>query len=81
MVPLLGIALASVLSGAAGWGALKGLELFWGREGLGVQLLQLAIAGSVSLIVFAAAISPLNLPELEFFLSKVRRFLPKRYQS
>ncbi|WNC44727.1 murein biosynthesis integral membrane protein MurJ [Thermosynechococcus sp. GLH187] len=81
IVPLVGIALASVLSGGAGWGALKGLELLWGREGLGVQLLQLAIAGSVSLIVFAAAISPLNLPELEFFLSKVRRFLPKRYQS
>ncbi|AHB89037.1 peptidoglycan lipid II flippase MurJ [Thermosynechococcus sp. NK55a] len=80
IVPLLGIALASVLAGGAGWGTLKGLELLWGREGLGVQLLQLAIATGVGLIVFAAAISPLNLPELEFFLSKVRRFLPKRYQ-
>lgn len=80
LTPLTGIALASILSGGAGWATLRGLEWLWGRDGLGIQLLQLAIAGSVSVLMFAVAISPLKLPELDFFLSKVRRFWPRRYQ-
>lgn len=75
--PLLGVALASGLCGVAAWGTLHGLEWLWGRDGLLVQVFQVAIAGSVSLVVFSLAIAPLKLPELEFFLAKVRRFLPK----
>ncbi len=76
--PLLGVAFASGLCGVAAWSTLRALQWLWGSDGLLVQLLQLAIAGSVSLGVFGLAIAPLKLPELEFFLAKVRRFLPKR---
>ncbi|WP_313887474.1 murein biosynthesis integral membrane protein MurJ [Nodosilinea sp. LEGE 07088] len=60
------IALLTVLSlfaGTAAWGTLQGLETWLGTEGIGVLLLQLAIPGTVGLLIFALGAFWLPIPE------------------
>lgn len=78
--PMLGIAIASILSGLTSWGSLWGLEHLLGREGLIVQLVQLSLAGLAGVVVFTAVIWPMKLPEINFFLERLQRFIPKRFQ-
>ncbi len=81
LTPIGGVAGASVVSGLACFGVLRGLEWWIGTEGLGIQLGQLALAGLVGLGIFILIIWPLRLEELSFFLSKIERFLPRRFRS
>ncbi len=81
LTPILGLAAASVASGLACFGVLRGLEILAGTEGLGIQLGQLAVAGVVGLGVFSLIVWPMKLEELDFFLAKVGRFIPKRWRK
>jgi putative peptidoglycan lipid II flippase len=74
-LPTLGLALFSVVTGLATWGALKGLEQLWGTEGFLIQLAQLCIAGLAGLGVFALLVSRMGLPEVEQFVSLIRQRL------
>lgn len=61
---IIGLVFASILTGAASWGALMGLQHLLGTEGFLIQLLQLCVAGLAGLVVFALIASRLGLPEV-----------------
>ncbi|MEO1296407.1 MAG: murein biosynthesis integral membrane protein MurJ [Cyanobacteria bacterium J06636_16] len=73
------IALLTALSGIAGiaaWGTRLGLEQVLGIEGFVNRLVQLAIAGSVGLAVFAAGTVFLRIPEATLLVNRIAgRFL------
>ncbi|MGI0493858.1 murein biosynthesis integral membrane protein MurJ [Alkalinema pantanalense CENA528] len=66
-----GLTIASGLAGLASWGILTQLEKLLGTEGVGIQLVQLAIAGGGGLAVFGAISSQLRLPELNLFVGRL----------
>jgi putative peptidoglycan lipid II flippase len=75
-LPILGLAIASGGSGLVSWGVLLGCQKLWGTEGLGMQLLQIGLAGLAGLIVFCLCVWPLKLPEVDYFLERIRSKLP-----
>lgn len=66
-----GLTIASGVAGMASWGILTQLERLLGTEGMGIQLVELAIAGGGGLLVFGAIASQLRLPELNLFVGRV----------
>ncbi len=74
--PILGLAAGSVAAGLASWGILLGCQQLWGTEGLLIQLVNLVLSGLVGLIVFVVIVVQLQLPEVDFFVSRLRRRLP-----
>lgn len=66
-----GLTIASGVAGMASWGVLTQLERLLGTEGMGIQLVELAIAGGAGLLVFGAIASQLRLPELNLFVGRV----------
>jgi putative peptidoglycan lipid II flippase len=77
-LPILGIAIASILCGLVSWLALLGCQRLWGTEGLFLQLLQLALAGLAGSVVFGALVWKMKLPEVDFFLGRILQRLPFR---
>jgi putative peptidoglycan lipid II flippase len=77
-LPILGIAIASILCGLVSWLALLGCQRLWGTEGLFLQLLQLALAGLAGSVVFGALVWKMKLPEVDFFLGRIQQRLPFR---
>ncbi len=73
-----GLAIASGVAGLASWGALHLSEQWLGSRGLGVLLLQLAIAGTVGLLVYGAIALQLKLPEVNQFAVRLRQKLLRR---
>ncbi len=71
--PLLGLISGSFVAGLASWGTLWGCQQIGGSEGLLVLLLQLCLSGLVGIGVFALFAMRLNLPEVEIFVSRLRR--------
>ncbi|MBD2461550.1 murein biosynthesis integral membrane protein MurJ [Oscillatoria sp. FACHB-1407] len=79
LIPTAGLTVSSVIAGVACWGALQGCERVLGTEGLLIQLIQLAIAGSVGVIVFVLCALQLRLPEVEQVGDRLRqRFFRSR---
>jgi putative peptidoglycan lipid II flippase len=76
--PILGLALGSAIAGVASWGTLQVCERFLGTEGLLIQLLELAVAGSVGLAVFGIFATQLRLPEVDLFVDRIRQRLLRR---
>lgn len=76
------IALLTGLSATAGlvaWGTRSGLERLLGSEGFGIQLLQLAIAGTLGLAVFASGAALSSIPEASQLAQRLKaRFLRRR---
>nr|WP_199307402.1 murein biosynthesis integral membrane protein MurJ [Alkalinema sp. FACHB-956] len=66
-----GLTIASGVAGMASWGILTQLERLLGTEGMGIQLVELTIAGGGGLLVFGAIASQLRLPELNLFVGRV----------
>ncbi len=62
--PLVGLTGVSVVAGLVCFGVSLGCHQLWGTEGLLLQLLEIAIAGSVGLVVFVGIATRLNLPEV-----------------
>ncbi|MBD2777138.1 murein biosynthesis integral membrane protein MurJ [Iningainema tapete] len=78
MLPILGLAAASTVAGTVSFATLKGLVWLLGPDGLLIQLLELSVAGILSLLVFGAIAASMRLPEVDAFVSRLRqRFLPK----
>jgi putative peptidoglycan lipid II flippase len=74
-LPVGQLALSSIATGLACWGTRWGLEQVLGTEGLGVQLIQIALAGSVGLACFALLASQLHLPEMDQLVGRIRQRL------
>lgn len=72
-VPIASLTVGSILAGFASWGVNLGLGQVWSTQALLVQLLQLCGAGVVGLGVFALFATRLNLPEVDMFVSRIRR--------
>lgn len=77
-LPILGLTAGSIVAGVASFATLQACEQFLGKNGLLIQLLQLAIAGLVGLCVFGAIAAWMKLPEVNVFVARLRaRFLKK----
>jgi putative peptidoglycan lipid II flippase len=72
-LPILGLIGASRVAGLACWATSWGCQYIWGTEGMLMQLLQLCLAGSVGLGVFAVLVSQLKLPEVELLFKRLRQ--------
>jgi putative peptidoglycan lipid II flippase len=76
-LPILGLIAASGVAGLACWATSWGCQQIWGTEGMLMQLLQLSLAGSVCLGVFAVLAIQLKLPEVELLLKRLRQRLAR----
>ena len=75
------IALLTLSSGAAGivcWATRYGLEQLLGTEGIGIQLIQLAIAAAVGLGLFAGCAAALGIPDAALLIDRLRQRLLRR---
>jgi putative peptidoglycan lipid II flippase len=70
---LLGLTGASAVGGLASWSMLRGLVGWLGDQGMIVQMVQLAIAGIIGLVVFVLLAMQLRLPEVNLFIDNIRR--------
>jgi putative peptidoglycan lipid II flippase len=77
-IPIAGLTAASAMGGAATWATLQGLEGIWGRNGLLILLVELAIAGTVGFALFAVFTYQLKLPEVNAFSDRLRQRLRRR---
>jgi putative peptidoglycan lipid II flippase len=76
--PIAGLTLGSAIAGVAAWATLHGLETIWGRTGLVILLLELGIASTVGLVLFALFTYQLKLPEVNAFSDRLRQRLLRR---
>jgi putative peptidoglycan lipid II flippase len=74
-VPAVGLAAGSAVAGMVCWLVLQAGERVLGTEGLLVQLAQIAVAGAAGLAVFTVFATRLRLPEVDLFVSGIRRRL------
>ncbi|GAB1543505.1 murein biosynthesis integral membrane protein MurJ [Scytonema sp. NUACC21] len=77
-LPILGMTVGSVVAGLASYGTLEFSQRLLGKDGLPIQLLQLAIAGLVGIGIFAAIAASLKMPEVNVFVSRLRQRFLKR---
>ncbi|NEQ80377.1 MAG: lipid II flippase MurJ, partial [Moorea sp. SIO2I5] len=75
MLPILGLAVSSVIAGAVSWGVSWGCEQVLETSIIWVQLLQLSLAGLLGLGVFGLLATQLKLPEVDMFVARVRQKL------
>lgn len=75
-IPIMSLFFGSVLCGLASWGTLHQSELWFGSEGLLLQLIEISLAGLLGLVVFGLFAWMLKLPELNFFLERIQQKLP-----
>jgi len=77
-LPILGLAVGSVVAGVAGYATSLGLEQVLNTDNLLIQLLQLSVSGLAGLAVFGVIASMMNLPEVNLFVSRMRQKILKR---
>ena len=73
--PILLMIGGSAIAGFACWGTRLGVESMLGTEGFFIQLMNIAVAGTVGLAVFGAIAMQLQLPELTMLVDTVKRRL------
>jgi len=69
--PFLGLAGSSAIAGLVSWGISWGIQYLWNADTILIQLLQLVVAGSIGLGVFALFAVRLNVPEVEIFVARL----------
>lgn len=74
--PILGLAVISIVTGLVTWITFTGCQHAWGAEGLFIQLLEISLSGLVGLGIFAVMTAQLKLPEVNFFVVRLRQRLP-----
>jgi putative peptidoglycan lipid II flippase len=79
--PIVGLTLASLITGAASWGIALGVGSWIGSVGFWAQLLQLGLGGLGGLVVFAAIASQLHLPEVELLTRRLQERLGRSANS
>ncbi|BAY83834.1 integral membrane protein MviN [Calothrix parasitica NIES-267] len=77
-LPILGLAVGSVVAGVAGYATSFGIEQVINTDNFLIQLLQLSVSGVVGLAVFGVIASMMNLPEVNLFVSRMRQKILKR---
>ncbi|MGD1873449.1 MAG: murein biosynthesis integral membrane protein MurJ [Mastigocoleus sp.] len=77
-LPILGLAFGSLLTGAASFATLRGMQQFLGTNGLFIQLLQLVVSSLIGLSAFAIIAAMLKLPEVNGFVIRLRQKFLKR---
>ena len=77
-IPIAGLTGASAIAGGIAWLTLSWLEGLWGTEGIGILLLQLAIASGAGFVAFAAIVSQMRLPEVQLVSDRLRQKFLKR---
>jgi putative peptidoglycan lipid II flippase len=73
LLPLVGIFLASIVTGAVTWGVSYGWQQFIPVGNKITLLIQLAISAGIGLGVFVAIVSQLKLPEFDKFVGQIRQ--------
>ena len=76
--PLVGLFVASVVSGCATYGVSLGWQGLFPVTNLITLVLQLVIAGGVGLALFALIATQLKLPEVDLLVSRIRQKFLKR---
>ncbi|MEQ8469037.1 murein biosynthesis integral membrane protein MurJ [Coleofasciculus sp. E1-EBD-02] len=76
-IALVGLAGSSVVAGLGSWGVSWGWQKVVGSENLLLQVLQLSLAMSVALGIFAVLVARLKLPEVDILVSRLRQKLGK----
>jgi putative peptidoglycan lipid II flippase len=77
-VPIFGLTLASIVAGVTSFLTLVVCQMFLGKEGLLILLLELGVSGLVGLGVFAVIAAWMRIPEVNIFVFRLRqRFLKK----
>ncbi|UKO99504.1 murein biosynthesis integral membrane protein MurJ [Nostoc sp. UHCC 0870] len=77
-VPILGLTAGSIVAGVASFATLVGTQKLLGTQGLIIQLLQLCVSGLVGILVFAAIVSVMKIPEVNSFAVRMRQRFLKR---
>jgi putative peptidoglycan lipid II flippase len=77
-LPLIGIFIASVVTGAITWGVSYGWEQFVPVSNKVTLLTQLALSAGIGLSVFMAIVSQLKLPEFDRFVTQIRQKVFKK---
>ncbi|MEQ9233259.1 murein biosynthesis integral membrane protein MurJ [Coleofasciculus sp. E2-BRE-01] len=76
-IALMGLAGSSFVAGLGSWGVSWGWQKVVGSENLLLQVLQLSLAMSVALGIFAVLVARLKLPEVDILVSRLRQKLGK----
>ncbi len=71
LIPIGGIAIASLVVGFFSWAILLVLQLLWVQDGKLIILMQLAISGGLGLGMLALFLRQMQLPEVEVLLNRV----------
>ncbi len=71
--PVLRLAGASFIAGLASWSISWGFQKFWSNGSFLVHLLQLSLAGTIGLSVFALFATQMKVPEVDEFVSRLRQ--------
>lgn len=74
--PILALAISSLLCGFTAWVTLYGCQMLLGTEGIIKQLVTLSVSAGAGLLVFAGLVIQLKLPEMDFFVDRLRQKLP-----
>ncbi|WP_310414023.1 murein biosynthesis integral membrane protein MurJ [Chamaesiphon sp. OTE_8_metabat_110] len=72
-LPLVGIFIASVITGGIAWGTSYVWQQFVPMSNTFTLILQLVLSGGISLTVFLAIVSQLKLPEFDRFIGQLRQ--------
>ncbi len=72
-LPLIGISIASIVTGGVTWGISYAWQQFVPISNTITLLIQLALAGGIGLAVFIAIVSQLKLPEFDKFSAQIRQ--------
>lgn len=77
-LPLVGVFLASVLTGGVTWGVSYGWQQFIPVSNTVTLLIQLALSAGIGFAVFISIVSRLKLPEFDKFVGQIRQKLFKK---
>jgi len=77
-LPILGLAVASVVAGGGSWLAFRGMENLWGNASLLLQIIELGLSGLLGLGIFAILALQLRLPEVDGAISQLKQKILRR---
>lgn len=77
-LPIFGLTLGSLIAGFASWMTANTVQQFFTQSNFFTNLFQLAIAGSVGLVLFALFAMQLKLPEVDLFADRIRQRVLRR---
>lgn len=77
-LPIFGLTIGSLIAGFASWMTANTLQQFLTQNNFFIHLIQLSIAGSVGLVLFALFAMQLKLPEVDLFADRIRQRIFRR---